>query len=155
VQTAYFILKSDKANRVLNMYFYIAVTVILTFMGMWSHYMALIADPGYLPKQQKRKDTKKESEARQKSHGAMKKDICERCGTDRSLYPRAHHCRQCKRCSYKMDHHCQWSDNCVSYWTKKYYLLFNFYSLVDIIFQSSCMTFCTEYQATMWQEWTA
>jgi len=32
--------------------------------------------------------------------------VCTRCETYRP--PRAHHCRICKRCIRRMDHHCPW-----------------------------------------------
>lgn len=28
--------------------------------------------------------------------------------------PRFYHCRSCERCSYRMDHHCDWVGNCIS-----------------------------------------
>ena len=39
---------------------YYAITAFLTTIGMWSQLMAMFADPGYLPKGQKRKDNKKD-----------------------------------------------------------------------------------------------
>ncbi|EEY55827.1 uncharacterized protein PITG_20533 [Phytophthora infestans T30-4] len=41
-------------------------------------------------------------------------------------YPRrAHHCRECRRCVYEMDHHCPWINNCVGYYNYRK-LLFSF-----------------------------
>lgn len=37
--------------------------------------------------------------------------FCHKC--DAFKPPRAHHCRQCKRCVLRMDHHCPWIGNCV------------------------------------------
>jgi len=38
-------------------------------------------------------------------------DFCEKCDSRRP--PRAHHCRQCKRCVRRFDHHCLFVNNCV------------------------------------------
>lgn len=54
--------------------------------------------------------------------------------------PRAHHCRVCKRCVLKMDHHCIWINNCVGHENYKIFLVFvlytviaSFYSMILII----------------------
>mmetsp|Transcript_32797 Transcript_32797/g.76276 ORF Transcript_32797/g.76276 Transcript_32797/m.76276 type:complete len:355 (+) Transcript_32797:114-1178(+) len=44
---------------------------------------------------------------------------------------RCHHCRVCRTCILKMDHHCPWIYNCVGFRNHKYFFLFIFYVAVD------------------------
>lgn len=49
--------------------------------------------------------------------------ICDR----RWKPPRAHHCKTCKSCIFRMDHHCPWINNCVGVYTQKIFVLFLIY----------------------------
>jgi hypothetical protein len=44
---------------------------------------------------------------------------------------RCHHCRICRMCILKMDHHCPWIYNCVGYKNHKYFFLLLFYAAID------------------------
>lgn len=44
--------------------------------------------------------------------------------------PRAHHCRQCARCTLRMDHHCPWLANCVGH--HNYAAFIRFLAAVDV-----------------------
>mmetsp|Transcript_16482 Transcript_16482/g.48279 ORF Transcript_16482/g.48279 Transcript_16482/m.48279 type:complete len:369 (+) Transcript_16482:146-1252(+) len=47
---------------------------------------------------------------------------------------RCHHCRVCRMCILKMDHHCPWIYNCVGFRNHKYFFLLLFYATVDCHF---------------------
>lgn len=56
---------------------------------------------------------------------SKKFQFCFQC---RTVKPeRAHHCSTCGRCWLKMEHHCRWVDNCVSYGNHKFFFMFLVY----------------------------
>jgi len=86
--------------------------VFLIFM-IWAHLMCTFTDPGYLPL----------------SNGTS----CKYCTADRNLtdHPSSvHHCKQCDRCVYFRDHHCNWVSNCIGYNNVKYFILFTLYTAI-------------------------
>ncbi|KAJ3324749.1 Palmitoyltransferase [Boothiomyces sp. JEL0866] len=45
---------------------------------------------------------------------------CRDCDADKPS--RAHHCRKCRRCIHRFDHHCIWIDNCVGYYNQGHFI---------------------------------
>ena len=64
-------------------------------------FKAIFLGPGYAPKEWKPKHQEDEQFLQ----------FCKVCEGFKP--PRAHHCRKCKRCCLKMDHHCIWLSQCV------------------------------------------
>ena len=57
-------------------------------------------------------------------------DMCSICRIGKAQ--RTHHCRKCKCCVLKMDHHCPWVGHCVGKENYKYYILFLTYTTMSL-----------------------
>ncbi|PSR98291.1 Protein like [Actinidia chinensis var. chinensis] len=57
---------------------------------------------------------------------------CQKCSHYKP--PRAHHCRVCKRCVLRMDHHCIWMNNCVGHANYKVFFIFVLYAVIACIY---------------------
>ena len=65
---------------------------------------------------------------------------CEKCEGKETWKPtRAHHCRECGFCVFKMDHHCPWINNCVGHRNMKYFLQFVIYICISSAYLSLMM----------------
>lgn len=63
---------------------------------------------------------------------------CKWCGKYKP--DRCHHCRVCRTCILKMDHHCPWIYNCVGFGNHKYFFLLVFYAAVACHFITLTMS---------------
>lgn len=90
--------------------FHVVAFNTIVLLLITSHLKAVCSDPGVVPLLQSRMDfsdihtdspeTKIECDERDSW------TVCTRCETYRP--PKACHCRICKRCVRRMDHHCPW-----------------------------------------------
>ncbi|CAH8641435.1 unnamed protein product [Schistosoma rodhaini] len=92
---------------------------IVASLLLFSHICAAVTDPGLIPLHRYTAD---QLASVQKPDGWT---TCNKCGIHRP--PRAHHCRICRRCVRRMDHHCPWINNCVGECNQKYFIQFLIY----------------------------
>lgn len=58
------------------------------------------------------------------------KRFCKKCCIPKPS--RTHHCSQCRTCWMRMDHHCQWINNCVAEQNYKLFFLMIFYASTQV-----------------------
>ncbi|KAH8378380.1 hypothetical protein KR093_011084 [Drosophila rubida] len=133
--------------------FHVVLFNTVVFLLGMSHLKAVFSDPGIVPLPANRLDfsdlhttNNGNKNGNGNGHGS-EWTVCTRCETYRP--PRAHHCRICKRCIRRMDHHCPWINNCVGERNQKYFLQFLVYvgilSLYSVaLILGSWISPCTE-----------
>jgi len=108
---------------------------------------AIATDPGSVPQTPAWQlgPTAKEGEAVAKGPQELKQTgeprFCKWCNQYKP--DRCHHCRVCRSCILRMDHHCPWIANCVGFRNHKFFLLLVFYAMVNcvLIFATMMETF--------------
>ncbi|KOS13108.1 hypothetical protein Malapachy_16210 [Malassezia pachydermatis] len=107
------------------------VLIPLNLLGAYmyyAYYMCLTSDPGGVPV-----DWRQPPEV----HSGWKR-YCYKCHAYKP--PRAHHCRVCRRCVLRMDHHCPWIGNCVGYGTYLHFLKYTTGVVIAITFHLTMIT---------------
>lgn len=63
--------------------------------------------------------------------------FCEKCDLYRP--PRAHHCKVCRKCVLKHDHHCPWTGNCIGFANFKFFLISIFWITMLLYYGELCV----------------
>jgi len=110
-----------------------AITVLLA----WCYVSCIVVHPGSVPDKNEDaswqyvpQDTKGDpSSSLQETKRSGDRRHCKWCAKYKP--DRCHHCRVCRMCILKMDHHCPWIYNCVGFRNHKYFFLLLFYATID------------------------
>ncbi|CAD2088948.1 palmitoyltransferase DHHC7, putative [Plasmodium vinckei lentum] len=113
-------------------------------MFLINYILSIVTPPGYIPNTEEWvfKDFGENNSNNIDDYLIEKKKTGERrfCKWCCKYKPdRAHHCRICKTCILKMDHHCPWIYNCIGYNNHKYFMLSLIYCSITTIFISLTM----------------
>ncbi|XP_024031714.1 probable protein S-acyltransferase 15 [Morus notabilis] len=115
--------------------------LIFTFLAslcVFSFFVCVLTDPGHVPASYV-PDVEESDE--QTNGNSVQSKLCDKCSTYKP--PRAHHCRVCKRCVLRMDHHCMWVNNCVGYWNYKAFFVLVFYATIASIYSTVMVISCS------------
>ncbi|CAN1238221.1 Probable protein S-acyltransferase 15 [Linum grandiflorum] len=100
---------------------------------LFSFAASVLTDPGYVPPSYA-PDIEGASSLMDPS---SRQRQCDKCSKYKP--PRAHHCRVCRVCVLRMDHHCLWINNCVGYWNYKAFFNLVSYATAACIYSMVCM----------------
>ncbi|KAL5569379.1 hypothetical protein UlMin_025954 [Ulmus minor] len=118
--------------------------LIFTFMAslcLFSFSVCVLADPGHVPASYI-PDVEEQSGVSddETKRNSVQSRRCDKCSTYKP--PRAHHCRVCRRCVLRMDHHCLWVNNCIGYWNYKAFFLLVLYTTSASIYSTAIIITC-------------
>ncbi|CAO2827051.1 unnamed protein product [Amaranthus hypochondriacus] len=115
---------------IFNALVFTAVSAISTF----NYVLAVFRDPGRVPSSfmVDIEDSDNTVQEVKRKSGDLR--YCQKCSHYKP--PRAHHCRVCKRCILRMDHHCIWINNCVGHANYKIFFVFVLYALIACIYSA-------------------
>jgi len=137
----------------------LVVFCILFFIDMIAYIRASVTHPGMIPDEAQWLKSEEDGtdsgmhEHIKETKRSGQRRYCKWC--EKYKPDRCHHCRVCRQCILKMDHHCPWLGNCVGFGNHKYFLLVIFYSAILSLWVSSSMfaetVESTKYKTPYWR----
>lgn len=116
------------------------------FLLTMANLKAVFCDPGLVPLPRTRLDFSDLRTRKNTYDDDEEWTVCTRCETYRP--PRAYHCRICKRCIRRMDHHCMFKSNQIEIDAMNYYLScvscrLQVHGLIIVLVNEIKNTFCS------------
>ncbi|XP_038906305.1 probable protein S-acyltransferase 16 isoform X1 [Benincasa hispida] len=108
------------------------VFTAVALMCITNYALAIFTDPGRVPSTYMPDIEDSENPIHEIKRKGGDLRYCQKCSQYKP--PRAHHCRVCKRCILRMDHHCIWINNCVGHENYKVFFVFVVYAVVACIY---------------------
>uniref|UniRef100_A0A7N0U592 S-acyltransferase n=1 Tax=Kalanchoe fedtschenkoi TaxID=63787 RepID=A0A7N0U592_KALFE len=104
----------------------------LALLCVYTYAIAIFTDPGMVPPNFTHDVEDKDNLVQEIKRKGGDLRYCHKCSHYKP--PRAHHCRVCKRCVLRMDHHCIWINNCVGHANYKFFFVFVLYVIVTCLY---------------------
>ncbi|KAH7514471.1 hypothetical protein FEM48_Zijuj11G0093100 [Ziziphus jujuba var. spinosa] len=101
-------------------------------MCVFNYTVAVFMDPGKVPSTYMPDIEDSDNPVHEIKRKGGDLRYCQKCAHYKP--PRAHHCRVCKRCVLRMDHHCIWINNCVGHANYKVFFIFVVYAVIACIY---------------------
>ncbi|XP_028783467.1 probable protein S-acyltransferase 16 [Neltuma alba] len=108
------------------------VFTALAIMCIFNYATAILTDPGWVPSAYMPDIEDVESPIHEIKRKGGDLRYCQKCSHYKP--PRAHHCRVCRRCVLRMDHHCIWINNCVGHANYKVFFIFVMYAVITCVY---------------------
>ncbi|KGN47840.1 probable protein S-acyltransferase 15 [Cucumis sativus] len=112
----------------------------LASLCLFSFAVCVLTDPGSVPSSYLPDFEESAGSDHDAKNSALQMKQCEKCSTYKP--PRAHHCRVCRRCVLRMDHHCLWINNCVGYWNYKSFFVLVSYGTLASLYSTFIIVSC-------------
>ncbi|XP_021888387.1 probable protein S-acyltransferase 16 [Carica papaya] len=109
-----------------------AVFTAVALMCVSNYVVSVHTDPGRVPSTYMPDIEDSENPIHEIKRKGGDLRFCQKCSHFKP--PRAHHCRVCKRCVLRMDHHCIWINNCVGHANYKVFFVFIVYAVIACIY---------------------
>lgn len=113
----------------------------LASFSLFSFLVCVLTDPGGVPSAYVPDVEDTELSDQDSKRTGTRLSQCDKCSSYKP--PRTHHCRSCRRCILRMDHHCMWINNCVGLRNYKAFIVLVLYATMASIYSSVVLVSCT------------